>query len=67
MAILQETKLRGEDEEVKVAGYEVVRRDRWRGGSSRFSRGGGVLTLVKRGLNYRVVDSGVPRDDAVEA
>jgi ribonuclease HI len=67
VAILQETKLRGEDGEVKVAGYEVVRKDRWRGGSSRFSRGGGVATLVRKGLSFRVVDSGVPREDAVEA
>lgn len=40
VAVLQETKLREEDGELRVNGYEVVRRDRWRRGWSRFSRGG---------------------------
>lgn len=40
VVVLQESKLRAEDGEVRVSGYEMLRRDRWRGGRSRFSRGG---------------------------
>ena len=43
VAVVQETKLRAEDGEVRVSGYEMLRRDRWRGGRSRLSRGGGSL------------------------
>ncbi|MEL7520225.1 MAG: endonuclease/exonuclease/phosphatase family protein, partial [Cyanobacteria bacterium J06553_1] len=53
VAVVQETKLREEDGEVRVRGYEVVRRDRWRAGRSRFSRGGGLVTLVRRGWGFR--------------
>ena len=67
VAVLQETKLREEDGDVRVSGYEMVRRDRWRGGGSRFSRGGGLVTLVRRGWGYREIVSGVARDDVVEA
>ena len=67
VAVLQESKLRAEDGEVRVRGYQVVRRDRWRAGNSRWSRGGGVVTLVRQGLHYRQVEVGVPRDGVVEA
>ena len=67
VAVVQETKLRGEDGDVCVSGYEMVRRDRWRGGRSRFSRGGGLVTLVRRGWAYRELACGVARDCVVEA
>ena len=67
VAVIQESKLRSEDGDVRVKGFEVVRRDRWRGGRSRFSRGGGLVTLVRRGWAYREIACGVARDSAVEA
>ena len=67
VAVVQETKLRAEDGEVRVRGYEMLRRDRWRGGRSRYSRGGGLVTLVRRGWAYREIDCGVERDGVVEA
>ena len=66
VALIQETKLREEDGEVRVRGYEVVRRDRWREGRSRWSRGGGLVTLVRNGWSYRVMKSGVSVDSGVE-
>ena len=67
VAMVQETKLRDEDGVVCVRGYDVVRRDRWRGGRSRYSRGGGLVTLVRRGWAYREIACGVERDSALEA
>ena len=67
VAMVQETKLRDEDGAVCVRGYDVVRRDRWRGGRSRYSRGGGLVTLVRRGWAYREIACGVERDSALEA
>ena len=67
VALLQETKLRAEDGEVKVRGYEVVRKDRCRVGRSRWSRGGGLVTLVRTGWMYRRLACGLPGDDVVEA
>ena len=67
VAMIQESKLREEDGEVRVRGYEMVRCDRWRGGRSRWSRGGGLVTLVRNGWKYRVLSSGVPADGAIEA
>jgi hypothetical protein len=67
VAMIQETKLRDEDGDIRVSGYEMVRRDRWRGGRSRFSRGGGLVTLIRRGWAYREIACGVARDGVVEA
>ena len=67
VAVVQESKLRDEDGEVRVRGYEVLRRDRWRGGRSRFSRGGGLVTLVRRGWAFREIACGVERDSVLEA
>ena len=39
VALLQETKLRMEDTEVRVRGYEVIRKDRRREGMRRLARG----------------------------
>ena len=39
VALLQETKLRMEDVELRMRGYEVIRKDRRREGMSRLSRG----------------------------
>ena len=47
VAVIQESKLREEDVGVRVQGYEVIRRDRRREGTSRWSRGGGLVTLVR--------------------
>ena len=58
--------MREEDGEIRVRGYEVLRRDRWRGGRSRFSRGGGLVTLVRRGWAYREIACGVARDSVLE-
>ena len=66
VALVQETKLREEDGEVRVRGYEVVRRDRWREGRSRWSRGGGLVTLVRSGWSYRVMSSGVRPESGME-
>ena len=67
VALIQETKLRAEDGSVRVRGYDVVRRDRWRGEKDRWSRGGGLVTLVRNGWGYRKREEGVPRDGVVEA
>ena len=55
VALLQETKLRMEDVELRVRGYDVIRKDRRREGMSRLSRGGGLIILVKKGLRYQVL------------
>ena len=55
VACLQETKLRAEDQEVRFAGYNVVRMDRKRRGMSRYTRGGGLVTLVRKGLAYQIL------------
>lgn len=58
VAVIQETKLRAEDCEVRMSGYEMLRRDRWRG-SSCFSRGGGLVTVIRKGWAYRELVSRV--------
>ena len=67
VAMIQETKLRAEDGCPRVRGYEVVRRDRWRIDRNRWSRGGGLVTLVKLGWNYRNIPVRIPRDSPLEA
>ena len=66
VALVQETKLRAEDGEVRVCGFEMIRRDRDRTGRSRFSRGGGLVTLVRRGLGYRIRKGEVPSESGIE-
>lgn len=38
VAMIQETKLRAEDGEAQVGGYEMLRRDRWKGEKLPFHR-----------------------------
>ena len=67
VAVLQETKLREEDGTVRVRGYEMVRRDRWRGRGNIWTRGGGLAVLVREGWRYRELPSGIAADGVMEA
>ena len=51
---LQETKLRAEDGDIHIRGFDVVRKDRSRASDSRKTRGGGLATLIRKGLPYQV-------------
>ena len=51
---LQETKLGRDDPTPVLNGFEVVRRDR-PGSVSRFARGGGLLTYIKKRIPYSEV------------
>lgn len=55
VALLQETKMRAEDTNLRVRGYDVVRKDRWRAAQNRWTRGGGLVALVRKGLAYQVL------------
>ena len=54
--LIQETKMRAEDGTLRVFGYEVLRKDRKREGSSRYSRGGGVVILIRQGMPYKEIN-----------
>ena len=62
IAIIQETKLREEDKFTGVRGYAAVRKDRNREGMSRWSRGGGVMILIRTDLPY----DNLPTQDFVD-
>ena len=57
VACIQETKLRAEDEDLVVKGFNVVRKDRKREGMSRYARGGGLITLIRKGIDYQSLSS----------
>ena len=54
--MIQEMKMRAEDGTLRVFGYEVLRKDRKREGSSRYSRGGGVVILIRQGMPYKEIN-----------
>jgi len=57
--MIQESKLREEDRVVTVDGYEMLRKDRGKlVGVSRYSRGGGLVILIRKGLRYRQWEAG---------
>ena len=62
VACLQETKLRAEDGDIQVRGFDVVRKDRCRASDSRRGRGGGLVTLIRKGLPYQVLPPTQPTD-----
>ena len=51
---------------MKVRGYEVVRKDRRREGGGRWSRGGGLVTLVREGWSYEVLPCDVSGNESME-
>jgi hypothetical protein len=55
VAVLQESKLRGEDKDPIIRGYNLVRRDRPRDLLTGRGRGGGVVTLVRVGIPFQKV------------
>ena len=63
VAVVQETKLRSSDRTPSFPGFSVVRQDR--AGSS--ARGGGLLTLVRHDVPYRVLPTNRSEDSALES
>ena len=66
VAVLQETKLRAEDGEVRVRGYEMVRRDRRRSRGNVWTRGGGLAVLVREGWSYRELQIDTQESGVIE-
>jgi exonuclease III len=66
IVLLQETKLRGEDRFSGFSDFNVIRKDRRRENMSRYARGGGLVTLVRKGLPFQSlpVVSLTDKDDA---
>jgi ribonuclease HI len=55
VALLQESKLRSEDSDPVIKGYNLVRKDRARELLTGRGRGGGVVTLIKKGIPFQMV------------
>lgn len=53
IAVIQESKLRSEDRFNGLANFNMIRADRNREGMGRNARGGGLVTLVKKGIAYQ--------------
>ena len=65
VAAIQETKLRAEDSTPVFRGYDCVRRDRRRGGATKWTRGGGLALFFKKGLRYQMLPVGEIEEDTV--